>query len=73
MSIDALTKAYRNQYDTGMFMMGDRDFVPLIEAVKDAGKRTICVYYPPDTSEDLVRTFDMRIQFREDDIRKWVR
>ena len=43
MAIDAITKAYRNQYDTAMFMVGDADFIPLIEAVKDAGKKTIGV------------------------------
>ena len=65
MAIDALTKAYQDHYDTGMFMTGDGDFVPLIEAVKDAGKKTMCVYYPPNSSEDLIRCCDMRIDFDE--------
>lgn len=63
MSIDALTKAYRDQYDTGMFMAGDGDFVPLIEAIKDAGKKTMCIYYPANTSDDLYKCSDMRISF----------
>jgi len=63
MAIDALTKAYRDHYDTGMFVMGDGDFVPLIEAVKDAGKKTMCVNYPPNSSDDLIRCCDMRIDF----------
>jgi len=65
-AIDALTKAYRDHYDTGMFVMGDGDFVPLIEAVKDAGKKTMCVYYPPNSSEDLIRCCDMRISFDDE-------
>jgi uncharacterized LabA/DUF88 family protein len=72
MAIDAITKAYTNQYDTAMFMMGDRDFIPLIEAVKDAGKKTMCVYYPRNSSKDLIRTFDMRISFDEKAIQSWL-
>jgi uncharacterized LabA/DUF88 family protein len=41
MGIDSITKAYRNQYDTGMFLIGDSDFIPLIEAVKDSGKKQL--------------------------------
>jgi len=40
MSIDALTMAFRNYYDTGLFFVGDTDFTPLIEAVKEVGKKT---------------------------------
>lgn len=46
MATDALTKAYRNQYNTAIFIVGDGDFIPLIEAVNDAGKKTICIYGP---------------------------
>ena len=65
MAIDALTKAYRNHYDSGMFMTGDGDFVPLVEAVKDAGKKTMIIYHPSNCSEDLIRCCDMRISFDE--------
>ncbi len=73
MAIDAITKAYTNQYDTAMFMIGDRDFIPLIEAVKDAGKKTMCIYYPPNSSKDLIRTFDMRISFDKKAIQSWLK
>jgi uncharacterized LabA/DUF88 family protein len=65
---DVLTKAYRNQYDTGIFLMGDGDFVPLIEAVNDAGKKTICIYGPRNTSKDLVESFDMSMMVGESEI-----
>ena len=71
MAIDALTKAYTHQYDTGMFMIGDRDFIPVVEAVKDAGKKTMCVYYPPSTSRDLVRIFDMHVSLDKQTVKKW--
>ena len=73
MAIDALTKAYTNQYDTGMLMIGDRDFIPVVEAVKDAGKKTMCVYHPPSTSRDLVRIFDMHVSFDKQTVKKWLK
>jgi uncharacterized LabA/DUF88 family protein len=72
MSIDAVSKAYLNHYDTGIFVMGDGDFVPLIEAVKDTGKKTVCISNPPTASVELLRCFDMRIYFEYKDIEKWL-
>lgn len=73
MAIDALTKAYQDQYDIGVFMMGDGDFLPLIEAVKDAGKKTLLVYHEKNTSIDLKRCFDWRIGFDKENIESWVK
>jgi uncharacterized LabA/DUF88 family protein len=61
MAIDALTMAYQNQYDTGMFLLADADFKPLIEAVKHAGKKTLGIYYKPTCPKDLELSFDWRI------------
>lgn len=69
MAIDALTKAYRNQYDTGIFLLGDRDFIPLIKAVNDAGKKTVCIYYPPNSPKELVRSFDMSMGLGKSEIK----
>jgi len=65
MAIDALTKAYQNQYETGMFMLEDADFKPLIDAVKDAGKKTIGIHDRTTCPEDLARSFDVRIWLNE--------
>ncbi len=72
MAIDALTKAYQDHYDTGIFFVGDRDFVPLIEAVKDAGKKTLCFHHEPTASIDLTRCFDYRINFTEENMKEWL-
>ena len=69
MAIDALTKAYRNQYDVGMFLLDDRGFIPLINAVNDAGKKTIGIYYPPDSAKELLRSFDMSIGLGNSEIK----
>ena len=73
MVIDALTKAYQNQYEAGMFFVGDRDFVPLIEAVKNAGKKTVGIYHKPTCSVDLLPCFDWRIRFRKTEIEFWMK
>jgi uncharacterized LabA/DUF88 family protein len=65
MSIDAITKAYTDQYSTGIFFMGDRDFVPLIRAVKEAGKKTLGVFCETNSAKELIRTFDMRVYLGE--------
>ena len=73
MSVDAITKAYTNQYDVGIFLIGDRDFMPMVEAVKDAGKKTMCMYYPANSSRDLIRTFDFKCVLDEKSIRTLVK
>ena len=44
MAIDSLTMAYQDIYDSGLFLLGDRDFIPLIEAIKATGKRLTDFY-----------------------------
>ena len=68
MAVDAITKAYENHYDVGMFLIGDGDFKPMIEAVKDAGKKTMGIYYPANSSQDLLRIFDMRYALGKGDL-----
>lgn len=73
MAIDALVKAYQGHYDTGVFLAGDRDFLPLIEAVKDTGKKTFCISHLPTCSPDLLRCFDYRVHFDKEDIDTWLK
>lgn len=61
MTIDSLTKAYQNHYDVAIFIVGDRDFIPLIRAVKDAGKKTVGACYKGQIVSELMREFDSRI------------
>ena len=61
MAIDMLTKAYANQYEIAMLVAGDGDFVDLVEAVKDAGKRVYGAYIFEHVSEVLFESFDLPI------------
>lgn len=72
MAIDALTKAYQDHYETAMFLVGDADFKPLIEAVKDAGKKTIGIFHKPTCAKDLARSFDMRIFLSEEALKSFL-
>jgi len=60
MATDTLTKAFQNQYDAAIFIVGDSDFIPLIEAINDARKKTICMYGPQNTSTDLIKPLTCR-------------
>ena len=73
MSVDAVSKAYQNHYDTGIFLLGDADFMPLIEGVKDAGKKTMLVYHKSNSSKALINTFDIRSFIDERDFDLFVK
>lgn len=59
-AIDTLSKAYQNHFDTAIFLVGDRDFLPLIKAVKDTGKKIHGFYYTKATALELRLEFDFR-------------
>lgn len=71
MAVDALTMAYQNYYDTGLFLLNDRDFIPLIEAVKNAGKKTYSFNHVGKTPLELTQTFDFRYGFRKEQMEIW--
>ena len=71
MAIDALTMAFRDYYDAGLFVLGDRDFIPLIKAMKDAGKKTYGFSYIEKVPSELVWEFDFRLAFNKRIMEKW--
>ena len=71
MAVDALTMAYRNYYDCGLFLLADRDFIPLIRAVKNAGKKTYSFNYVKNVPLELTRTFDFRYGFGKAEMEQW--
>lgn len=71
MAIDSLTMAYQDIYDSGLFLLGDRDFIPLIEAVKGTGKKTYGFLYEKNISHKLRVTFDYRKILNDENIKSW--
>ena len=65
MAIDMLTKAYENRYEIAILVAGDGDFVDLVEAVKDTGKRVYGAYIPNNISDKLMECFDVAITLPE--------
>jgi len=65
MAIDMLTKAYENHYEIAILVAGDGDFVDLVEAVKDTGKRVYGAYIPNNISDKLMECFDVAITLPE--------
>lgn len=73
MAIDSLSMAYLDIYDSGLFLLGDRDFIPLIEAIKDTGKKAFGFLYEKNISDKLRWTFDYRKILSKEEIESWHR
>jgi len=72
MAIDMITKAYENQYDIAILLAGDGDFVDLVEAVKDAGKRIYGAYLEEHVSKDLLERLDVRVNLPENVLKRLI-
>lgn len=73
LAIDAISMAYLDQYDSGLFLLGDRDFIPLIEAVKSTGKKAFGFHFIKNVSGELIRVFDFRSAFNKNIMEGWIK
>ena len=73
LAIDALSMAYQDLYDSVLFLLGDRDFIPLIMTVKSACKKTFGYSFNKNVTQELKVTFDFRKPFNEESLKKWVK
>jgi len=62
LAVDMITKAYSNQYEFAILLAGDSDFLEVVNAVKDSGKRVFGMYFRGHISDDLFDAFDARIE-----------
>lgn len=62
LAIDMITKAYQNNYEFSIILAGDDDFVDVIKAVKDTGKRVFGIYFKNHMSSKLFDILDVRIE-----------
>jgi uncharacterized LabA/DUF88 family protein len=58
LSVDMLTHAYQNNYDVAVLIAGDEDYVPLVEAVKNAGRRVFVWFVKDGLSPHIERSAD---------------
>ncbi|MCH7560164.1 MAG: NYN domain-containing protein [Thaumarchaeota archaeon] len=62
LAVDMITKAYSNQYEFAILIAGDSDFLEVVNAVKDSGKRVFGMYFRDHIADDLFDAFDARIE-----------
>lgn len=62
LAVDMITKAYHEQYDFAILLAGDDDFLDVINAVKDSGKRVFGMYFKAHISNNLYDALDARIE-----------
>jgi len=62
LAVDMITKAYNEQYDFAVLIAGDSDFLEVVNAVKDSGKRVFGMYFRSHIADDLFDAFDARIE-----------
>jgi uncharacterized LabA/DUF88 family protein len=60
-AVDMLSKAYENHYDIAMLISGDEDYVPVVDVVKNSGKRVYGVFFEAHVSSLLKESFDRHL------------
>ena len=60
-AIDMVSKGYEDHYDVAVLVAGDEDFLDVVRAVKNTGKRVYGAYFPKHISQELLDNFDKRI------------
>ena len=54
-----ISKAYQDHYDIALLIAGDEDHLPVVEAVKNTGKRVYGAFFEGTVSQNLKESFDM--------------
>lgn len=61
LAIDALTLAVKGRIQKAIFIIGDSDFVPVLQAIKNEGVETILYYANQSVNHHLLEVADQRI------------
>lgn len=65
LAVDMLTGAFRDDYDVAVLVSSDGDFRPVVEAVREIGKRVEYIYFPGATrSSAMIRSASVARQCR---------
>jgi uncharacterized LabA/DUF88 family protein len=65
-AVDMLSKAYENHFDIAILLSGDGDHMPLVDAVKNTGKRVFGVSFEAHESSLLKEYFDANLVLNQD-------
>jgi uncharacterized LabA/DUF88 family protein len=58
LSVEMLFHAYQRNYEVAILVAGDEDYVPLVEAVKNVGRRVFVWFFQSGLSPALKRSAD---------------
>lgn len=58
LSVEMLAHAYQKNYDAAVLVAGDEDYVPLVDAIKGAGRRVFLWFFEDGLSYTLRRSSD---------------
>lgn len=68
-SVDMITKAFKNQYDVAILVSGDADFVEVVQEVKDQAKHVELAVFPSQQCYHLRKCSDRVIILNEEFMR----
>lgn len=73
MAIDMISKAHMGHYDIAILFCGDKDFIPIVKAVKNlTGKRVFGVYFKDECPWELLSIYDMRLEISKSTIKRFL-
>lgn len=58
LTVEMLSHAYNKNYDVAILVAGDGDYVPLVKAVRDVGRRVFLWFFEESVSEGLEHVVD---------------
>lgn len=65
LTLDMLSGAFKNLYDTAIIVSGDEDFVPLVKYVQDLNKKVENAFFKATSSNALKRICNKSISLNE--------
>ena len=58
LTVNALHHAQQDHYDQAVFIAGDKDYIPLFDAIKRLGKRVFVIFFEQLTPDEIRLTVD---------------
>ena len=71
LALDMFEGAFNNEYDIGILVSGDGDFLPLIRKIHKYHKKVELWYFDKRTSNKLIKASDSRKIITKPQIRKY--
>lgn len=70
LAIDMVDDAHQNKFDVAVLISGDGDFVPLVDKIRELGKKIENVHFPKSISYNLLHLCDSNIPITKKILKK---